>query len=79
LSPAVKNAHRGPVLWPEVRRMESPMTDTAAIPRETVSRAAEELSVPLTIGAEAYVSEDYARAERDKLWRKVWLQAGRVE
>ena len=27
----------------------------------------------------AYVSEDYARAERDKLWRKVWQQVGRVE
>lgn len=31
------------------------------------------------IPVEAYISEDYARAERDKLWRKVWLQAGRVE
>ena len=30
-------------------------------------------------GVEAYISEDYARAERDKLWRKCWLQAGRVE
>ena len=34
---------------------------------------------PERIGAEAYISEDYARAERDKLWRKVWLQAGRLE
>ena len=33
----------------------------------------------MTIGVEAYLSEDYARAEQDKLWRKVWLQAGRVE
>ena len=40
---------------------------------------AEELSEPMTIGVEAYVSEDYARAERDKLWRKVWQQVGRVE
>lgn len=31
------------------------------------------------IGVEAYVSEAYARAERDRLWRKVWLPAGRVE
>lgn len=31
------------------------------------------------IPVEAYISEDYARAERDKLWRKCWLQAGRVE
>jgi phenylpropionate dioxygenase-like ring-hydroxylating dioxygenase large terminal subunit len=39
----------------------------------------EALSQPFTIGTEAYVSEEYARAERDKLWRKVWLQAGRLE
>ena len=39
----------------------------------------EELSAPVTIGVEAYLSEDYARAERDKLWRKVWQQVGRVE
>ena len=31
------------------------------------------------IGVEAYTSPDYARAERDRLWRKVWVQAGRVE
>ena len=39
----------------------------------------EELSEPTTIGVEAYISEEYARAERDKLWRKVWQQVGRVE
>lgn len=38
-----------------------------------------DLEDPVTIGVEAYTSEDYARAERDKLWRKVWLQAGRLE
>jgi phenylpropionate dioxygenase-like ring-hydroxylating dioxygenase large terminal subunit len=42
-------------------------------------QTAEELVEPVTVGPEAYISEDYARAERDKLWRKVWLQAGRVE
>ena len=47
--------------------------------RQEQSRTAEELSEPLTIGVEAYISEEYARAERDKLWRKVWQQAGRVE
>ena len=31
------------------------------------------------LGVEAYISREYAAAERDKLWRKVWLQAGRVE
>jgi len=30
-------------------------------------------------GVEAYISADYARAERDRLWRKCWLQAGRLE
>ena len=31
----------------------------------------EQMAEPMTIGVEAYVSEEYARAERDKLWRKV--------
>lgn len=34
---------------------------------------------PVICPVEAYISEDYARAERDKLWRRVWLQAGRLE
>jgi phenylpropionate dioxygenase-like ring-hydroxylating dioxygenase large terminal subunit len=55
------------------------MSTTAKIMKEPESKAPEELSEPVTIGVEAYISEDYARAERDKLWRKVWLQVGRVE
>ncbi|MEG3143618.1 aromatic ring-hydroxylating dioxygenase subunit alpha [Sphingomonas sp. RT2P30] len=39
----------------------------------------EEQSEPVVIPVQAYVSPDYARAERDRLWRKVWLQAGRLE
>ncbi|SHM65748.1 aromatic ring-hydroxylating oxygenase subunit alpha [Cryptosporangium aurantiacum] len=39
----------------------------------------EPLSQPLTIGVEAYISPEYARAEADKLWAKVWQQVGRVE
>ena len=46
---------------------------------ETVSATTEPLSEPLTIGVEAYLSQDYARAERDKLWAKTWQQVGRVE
>jgi phenylpropionate dioxygenase-like ring-hydroxylating dioxygenase large terminal subunit len=46
---------------------------------EGMSGAVEELSEPVSFGPEAYVSEAYARAERDKLWRKVWQQVGRVE
>jgi len=44
-----------------------------------VVETAEDLVEPVTYGVEAYISEDYARAERDKLWRKVWQQAGRLE
>ena len=54
-------------------------TKTAAPATKTVAPVPEELPEPQTHGVEAYISEDYARAERDKLWRKVWLQAGRVE
>ncbi|HKY90519.1 MAG TPA: aromatic ring-hydroxylating dioxygenase subunit alpha [Nevskiaceae bacterium] len=43
------------------------------------SHLSDELSEAVTFGAEAYTSEAYVRAERDRLWRKVWLQAGRVE
>jgi nitrite reductase/ring-hydroxylating ferredoxin subunit len=44
-----------------------------------IAEGADQLLKPVTVGTEAYLSEDYARAERDKLWRKVWLQAGRIE
>ena len=44
-----------------------------------ITNIKEVLSEPVTIPVEAYISETYARAERDKLWRKVWLQAGRIE
>ncbi len=40
---------------------------------------AEYKPVPYILGVEAYISPEYARAERDKLWSKVWLQAGRLE
>ena len=41
--------------------------------------ATEDLSAPLTYPVDAYVSRDYAEAEADRLWAKVWQQAGRVE
>jgi phenylpropionate dioxygenase-like ring-hydroxylating dioxygenase large terminal subunit len=47
---------------------------------ETTDSATDEpLSAPMTIGVEAYISEEYARAEGDKLWAKVWQQVERVE
>ncbi|HEX7750852.1 MAG TPA: SRPBCC family protein [Novosphingobium sp.] len=50
------------------------MTETGSI-----VETAEDLADPVVIGPEAYISPDYARAEQDRLWRKVWLQAGRIE
>jgi len=41
--------------------------------------SAQELEAPVTIGVDAYISPEYVREERDKLWRKAWLQAGRLE
>ncbi|VWX46581.1 SRPBCC family protein [Novosphingobium sp. 9U] len=38
-----------------------------------------DITEPVNVPAEAYISPEYARAERDRLWRKVWLQAGRVD
>lgn len=39
----------------------------------------EDLAEALTFPVEAYISPEYAQAEGDKLWSKVWLHAGRVE
>jgi phenylpropionate dioxygenase-like ring-hydroxylating dioxygenase large terminal subunit len=35
--------------------------------------------VPVTYGTEAFLSKDYAEAEKELLWPKVWQQAGRLE
>ncbi len=55
------------------------MNDVAKVSGRTGPEPLQELSGPVIIPTEAYVSEEYARAERDRLWRKVWLQAGRLE
>ena len=55
------------------------MSKPAEILKEAASLTAEDLNQAVTIPVEAYISEDYVRAERDKLWRKVWLQVGRLE
>jgi len=55
------------------------MNETADFELKTVADAAGDLPGPQTHGVEPYISEAYAREERDKLWRKVWLQAGRLE
>lgn len=52
------------------------MTDVESRPG---AQPTEDLSKPMTIGVEAYISQEYAHAERDKLWRRVWQQVGRVQ
>jgi len=44
-----------------------------------IVEAADDLVGAVVIPPEAYVSAEYARAEQERLWRKVWLQAGRIE
>jgi phenylpropionate dioxygenase-like ring-hydroxylating dioxygenase large terminal subunit len=44
-----------------------------------VNVSVEELAEPLTYGVEAFLSPEYAKAEADLLWAKVWQMAGRVE
>lgn len=44
-----------------------------------IVQAPEDLVASVSVPAEAYVSPEYARAERDRLWRRAWLQAGRME
>jgi phenylpropionate dioxygenase-like ring-hydroxylating dioxygenase large terminal subunit len=39
----------------------------------------EDLAEPLTYPAEAFISPEYAKAEADLLWPKVWQMAGRIE
>ena len=33
----------------------------------------------VTYGTEAFLSADYAKAEKELLWPRVWQQAGRLE
>lgn len=40
---------------------------------------ADDLSEPLTYSVDAFISKDYAEAERERLWPRVWQVAGRVE
>jgi phenylpropionate dioxygenase-like ring-hydroxylating dioxygenase large terminal subunit len=46
---------------------------------ETVKITRTPPAAPVTFGAEAFISPEYARAEADRLWPKVWQHACRVE
>jgi phenylpropionate dioxygenase-like ring-hydroxylating dioxygenase large terminal subunit len=55
--------------------MNKPVTISA----ENANIGVEDVGTPLTYGVEAFTSADYAKAEKDLLWPKVWQMAGRVE
>lgn len=44
-----------------------------------VNISVEDLAEPLTYPVEAFISPEYAKAEREKLWPKIWQMAGRLE
>lgn len=46
---------------------------------ELTALVSDDLSEPLTYPVEAFISREYAEAEPERLWSKVWQQAGRVE
>src|ERR1700730_19269187 len=62
-----------------LNELENVMSKTAELEAQTVAQKVEDVPEPQTHSVEPYISEQYARGERDKLWRKVWLQAGRLE
>ncbi|HKU40726.1 MAG TPA: aromatic ring-hydroxylating dioxygenase subunit alpha [Polyangiales bacterium] len=45
----------------------------------TVNISIEDLTEPLTLSTEIYLSKEYAQAEGTKLWARVWQHVGRVE
>ncbi len=46
---------------------------------KTVKLSDQDLAEPLTYPVEAFVSREYAEAEKELLWPKVWQMAGRLE
>ena len=55
------------------------MSNAVDIMSEARSASAKELPKLQMHGVDAYISEEYARAEQDKLRREVWLRVGRLE
>jgi phenylpropionate dioxygenase-like ring-hydroxylating dioxygenase large terminal subunit len=55
------------------------MNKPTDVSRKDAEISVEDLAEPLTYPAEAFISPEYARAEPELLWAKVWQHAGRVE
>ncbi len=60
-----------------VTKIASGFTTPADISVDNVS--VEDLEEAVTYPVDAFLSRDYAEAEKDKLWAKVWQMAGRLE
>jgi hypothetical protein len=50
---------------------EDAMNEISGIAKDKTVQSADELAEAVILPVEAYISPDYARAERDLLWRKV--------
>ena len=55
------------------------MSTSINVVNKAANITVEDLAEPLTYPVEAFLSPEYAKAEADKLWAKVWQMAGRVE
>lgn len=55
------------------------MSESTPTKDKPISAADLAAEVAATYGAEAFLSADYARAEKERLWPKVWQMAGRLE
>jgi phenylpropionate dioxygenase-like ring-hydroxylating dioxygenase large terminal subunit len=57
--------------------LENGMTETVDHIQETTPDPLNDLSQPYVIPVEAYYSREYAQAEKERLWSKVWLNVAR--
>jgi phenylpropionate dioxygenase-like ring-hydroxylating dioxygenase large terminal subunit len=55
------------------------MSTSINVVNKAANITVEDLAEPLTYPVEAFLSPEYAKAEADRLWAKVWQMAGRVE
>ena len=55
------------------------MNEMSKVAMENITTQILDDEVAVTYGTEAFLSRDYALAEKDKLWPRVWQMAGREE
>ncbi len=55
------------------------MSTSINVVNKAAEISVEDLAEPLTYPVEAFLSPEYAKAEADRLWARVWQMAGRLE